>query len=348
MSEHTGSGSTPASELSRAGIPRPTVASDPPSEGTSLRPPVVERVVRPQDAEGARGRRAERLIALFFVVSALGTAGFIAAYVMIIPKSTKSAGTSNFWLGITMGIAMAGLAVGIIAWVRWIMPAHETVQDRHELASDEGDLEAAAQIVMTGIEETGLPRRSLIKRSLGLAAGVLALPPLVLLRDLGPLPRNSFAVTPWKAGNLMYDAETGKPVKFGDLEVGAFTTVLPAPADQLSEADLSKSSVVIIRLRPGTNHPFPGREGWAYQDHVAYSKICTHVGCPITLYEKQVQQLLCPCHQSTFDVPKACNVIFGPAARRLPQLPITVDADGQFKTTSGFHEPVGPSYWERG
>jgi ubiquinol-cytochrome c reductase iron-sulfur subunit len=81
---------------------------------------------------------------------------------------------------------------------------------------------------------------------------------------------------------------------------------------------------------------------------VAYSKICTHVGCPIGLYQKQSHQLLCPCHQSTFNVPQACRVVFGPAARALPQLPISVDSQGRFVATDGFKEPVGPSFWERG
>ena len=123
---------------------------------------------------------------------------------------------------------------------------------------------------------------------------------------------------------------------------------LPQPAEQLTEEDLAKAPVLLIRLEPGLNDPAPGRENWAYQDHVAYSKICTHVGCPVGLYQKQNHKLLCPCHQSTFLVPEACKVVFGPAARSLPQLPITVNADGEFIATAGFDEPVGPSFWERG
>lgn len=320
-----------------------------PTPREDIRPRVIERVIRPQDADPRRAKRAERIVALSFLVSAVGTAGFIAAYVAFVPHSTGSAGTSNRWLGASLGVALAGLAFGLIGWVRWLMPAHETVEERHSLASPERDVAAAADIVMTGFRETGLPRRSLLKRTLGLAAGLLALPPIVMLRDLGPLPRTGLRTTPWQKGSLLYNAETGRPVKLGDLEVGGFTTVLPLPREQLSEEDLAKSAVVLIRLRPGTNKPLPGRENWAYQDHVAYSKICTHVGCPLTLYEKQVQQLLCPCHQSTFDVPDGAKVIFGPAARRLPQLPISVHPDtGEFYATAGFDEPVGPSFWERG
>ena len=319
-----------------------------PHEEESLRPPIVERVIRPQDADARTANTAERVIALLFLLSALGTVGFIATYVGIQLNSLSDGRTSNLWLGVSLGVALGGLGGGIIGWVRWLMPAHETIQERHELASGDDDLEEASQIVMTGVQESGLPRRKLLRRSLGLSLGLLALPPIVALRDLGPLPRKALRETPWKKGSPLLNAESGQPVKLGDLEVGSFTTVLPVPFDQLNEEDLAKSPVLLIRLEPGLNNPLPGRENWAYQDHVAYSKICTHVGCPIGLYEKQQHQLLCPCHQSTFDVPQGCKVLFGPAARRLPQLPITVDSNGNFVAQAGFDQPVGPSFWERG
>jgi ubiquinol-cytochrome c reductase iron-sulfur subunit len=330
-------------------VPSAVLAAQPPSEGETLRPPIVERVIRGQDADPRRATRSERVIALFFLLSAVGTIGFIAAYVAYHPSnSTAEARTSNLWLGLSVFVALGGIAAAIIGWVRWIMPAHETVQDRHELASDDDELEAAAQVVMTGVEETGLPRRSLLKRTAGLSLGLLGLPALIMFRDLGPLPGRSLRTTPWQKGSPLLNAETGRQIKLGDLEVGSFQTVLPAPMEQLSEADLAKAPVLLIRLEPGLNQPLPGRENWAYQDHVAYSKICTHVGCPVGLYQKQNHQLLCPCHQSTFLVPEACKVVFGPAARNLPQLPITVDADGNFVAQAGFDQPVGPSFWERG
>jgi ubiquinol-cytochrome c reductase iron-sulfur subunit len=319
-----------------------------PAETESVRPPIIERVVRPQDADPKLAKRAERIIAALFVLSALGTIGFIAAYVTIHLTTTADVAKSNLFIGIALTVTFGGLGAGIIAWVRWLMPAHEAVQDRHQMASSNEDIVAAAQIVMTGVQETGLPRRSLIKRSLGLSLGLLALPPIVILRDLGPLPRKSLRTTLWEKNSLLLDSETGNPVLLGDLEVGSFTTVLPAKVDDMSDEDLAKAPVLLIRLAPGENIPAPGRETWAYQDHVAYSKICTHAGCPIGLYQKQSHQLLCPCHQSTFEVPKACKVIFGPAARNLPQLPITVNADGQFVATAAFDQPIGPSFWERG
>ncbi len=317
-------------------------------DGSSLRPPIVERVIRPQDADPKRADSAERKIALMFLLSAIGTVGFIVAYVAI-PRlsTTKDVRWSNFWLGISLTLSLGGIAAGIIAWVRWLMPAHEVVQQRHELAAPDEELEAAAQVIVVGAQESGIARRSLLKRSLGLALGLFALPGVLLLRDLGPLPRKTLDTTLWKANSVLLNAETGEPVKLGDLEVGSFTTVLPAKVEDMSEEDYAKTPVLLIRLEPGINRPAPGRENWAYQDHVAYSKICTHVGCPIGLYQKQSHKLLCPCHQSTFDVPRACKVVFGPAARSLPQLPISVNADGEFIATASFDQPVGPSFFER-
>jgi ubiquinol-cytochrome c reductase iron-sulfur subunit len=332
-----------------AHLTKPALPVQGAEESNHLRPPVVEPIIRPQDADPSRAKRSERIIALFFLLSAVGTIGFIAAYVAYHPgNSTAEAQRSNLWLGLSLGLTLAGLAAGIIAWVRWLMPAHETLQERHEMASSDEDVDAAAQIVMTGFQETGLPRRSLLKRSLGLSLGLLALPPIVLLRDLGPLPRTNLRTTLWEKGSPLLNAETGEPVSLGDLEVGSFTTVVPKKVEDMTEEEYAKAPVLLIRLEPGLNEPLPGRENWAYQDHVAYSKICTHVGCPVGLYQKQSHKLLCPCHQSTFLVPEACKVVFGPAARKLPQLPITVNSDGEFIATAGFDEPVGPSFWERG
>ena len=114
------------------------------------------------------------------------------------------------------------------------------------------------------------------------------------------------------------------------------------------EIDNQLAQTLLIRLPPGDYRPLPGREDWAPGDVVAYSKICTHAGCPISLYEQQTHHLLCPCHQSTFDMANDANVIFGPAARRLPQLKIGLDKDDYFVALAGYGKPVGPSFWERG
>jgi ubiquinol-cytochrome c reductase iron-sulfur subunit len=142
----------------------------------------------------------------------------------------------------------------------------------------------------------------------------------------------------------------GTPIKDSDVTIGSAFHVIPEGLNELEEGKLNekaKSVVLLMRLDPASLNPSKGREEWGYNGIVAYSKICTHVGCPVALYEQQTHHLLCPCHQSTFDLTQECKVIFGPASRPLPQLPIAVDDEGYLVATSDFHEPVGPSYWER-
>jgi ubiquinol-cytochrome c reductase iron-sulfur subunit len=88
------------------------------------------------------------------------------------------------------------------------------------------------------------------------------------------------------------------------------------------------------------------RENWSVEGIVVYSKICTHVGCPISLYEQQTHHLLCPCHQSTFDLADKGQGRLRPGRAPLPQLPIG-GRRGLPRRQSDFLEPVGPSYWER-
>jgi ubiquinol-cytochrome c reductase iron-sulfur subunit len=151
----------------------------------------------------------------------------------------------------------------------------------------------------------------------------------------------------------------GTPIRPGDLEIGDLINAEPEVIFEVDDEGepvvegvplqiaKSKGAVVLVRMDPDENKPAPGRENWAVDGILCYSKICTHVGCPISLYEKKTHHMLCPCHQSTFDLADAAKVVFGPAARALPQLPLMVDDDGYLVAQSDFKEPVGPSYWER-
>jgi ubiquinol-cytochrome c reductase iron-sulfur subunit len=119
------------------------------------------------------------------------------------------------------------------------------------------------------------------------------------------------------------------------------------PAGFSSPDEMALAPTMLIRFGPDEIRS-KKESSWGKNDHVAYSKICTHAGCPISLYEQQTHHLLCPCHQSTFDMANDANVIFGPAARRLPQLRLDIDADGYFVAAADYDQPVGPSFWERG
>ena len=180
---------------------------------------------------------------------------------------------------------------------------------------------------------------------------VTPLPAVVLFRDLAPAgdPVERLKHTMWDEGVRLTRDPDGTPINIADVTLGSVFHVIP---EGLNEAEgrleeKAKAAVLLMRLKESDLHISPGREDWSYQGIVAYSKICTHVGCPVALYEQQTHHLLCPCHQSQFDITREAAVIFGPAKRPLPQLPITVDDEGYLVARSDFTEPVGPSFWER-
>jgi ubiquinol-cytochrome c reductase iron-sulfur subunit len=190
--------------------------------------------------------------------------------------------------------------------------------------------------------------------------GALGLLAIIPLRDLGPLPGDKLFYTIWTKGMRVVQDVDGAPISPADMEIGQLVNGQPgiffeedAEGEPLVEGSellvqKAKAAVVIVKMQPDDITPAPGRENWGVDGVLCYSKICTHVGCPISLWEQQTHHLLCPCHQSTFDLADNGKVIFGPAARAVPQLPLAVDDEGYLIATSDFTEPVGPSFWERG
>jgi ubiquinol-cytochrome c reductase iron-sulfur subunit len=302
------------------------------------------------DTDPRAEKRAERQVGILFLVSILGTLLFFFGYFFIpLDQTIGTLRLQNLLLGLGTAFAMLGIGVGIVHWAKTLMPDHEIAEDRHEIRP-EADRADAEKIVGDILEESGIKRRPLIRNTL-LGAGVLAIfPAIAIFRDLGPLPGDVLRQTMWDDGVRLTRDPSGTPIKASDVTIGSAFHVIPEGLNE-SEHKLeekAKAVVLLMRLNPESLNPSPGREDWGYDGIVAYSKICTHVGCPVALYEQQTHHLLCPCHQSTFDLTQECKVIFGPAARPLPQLPISVDEEGYLVATSDFQEPVGPSYWERG
>jgi ubiquinol-cytochrome c reductase iron-sulfur subunit len=228
------------------------------------------------------------------------------------------------------------------------MPDEERVEYRHLQRSSDEERAEAVRILKEGAGEAGLGRRPLIRNSLIGALGLATLAPIVFLRDLGPLPGTKLSETFWEAGMRVVRDPEGGALKATDLAIGSVAHAMPEGVDESEHRleERAKAAVLLIRLRPDQLDD-TSREG-SYEGIVAYSKICTHMGCPVALYEQRTHHLLCPCHQSTFDVTQNCKVIFGPAKRPLPQLPITVDDAGYLVAKAPFDEAVGPSFWERG
>ena len=318
-------------------------------------PGLPEHVHRKTDIDPKAEKRAERQVASLFALSAISTVGFIYSYVGIKKDAYAfipilgDMNLQQLMLGLCMSGAFLFIGIGAIAWARFLMPDTEVIAYRHEMRSADEDRKEFVETVKTQGATAGIGRRPLIKRTLGAALGLVGLGPIILLRDLGPLPEKELEKTSWKAGTRLVTDPGDRPIKVSDLEVGAVVQTMPelAPGEERTLNNTAKDPVLLIRLRPEDFNLDDERLSWTHEGIIAFSKICSHMGCAVALYEQQTHHLLCPCHQSTFDVTRAAKVIFGPAARPLPQLPITVDSEGFLIAKSPFNEPVGPSFWER-
>jgi ubiquinol-cytochrome c reductase iron-sulfur subunit len=334
---------------------------------------------RPTDVDQALDRRAELQISGMFGLATLLLVFFCVAYFAVEPEQTFLGWSAlNFALGASLGGALLLMGAGIIQWAKKLMGDHEIIEPRHPIASSDDDRAAIMEEINAGIGESGIGRRPLIRNSLLGAIGTLALfPPIVMLRDLGPLPGDKLEHTIWDLDTWTPEMQAwwksqgrslqricrdvvGTPIKVTDLEVGDLVNaepevlfaVDPETRQPLVEGtDLlvakSKAAVILHRMLPSDIVSEQTRN-WSVDGIVCYSKICTHVGCPISLNERTTHHLLCPCHQSTFDLTDSGRVLFGPAARALPQLELGVDDQGYLVAKRDFNEPVGPSFWERG
>jgi ubiquinol-cytochrome c reductase iron-sulfur subunit len=273
--------------------------------------------------------------------------GFIAAYIGLEVHSVDAVLRSNLALGISMSVAFLGLAFGATIWVRRLMPTVEIAEERHPMASAPADRQAFKETFIEGAEASQFVKRPLLRRTLIAATLPLVAAPVVLLRDMGPLPGTTLRHTVWRKGMRLLTYGANTPIRPGDFSSpGGMITVVPDGYQDNPNA-LAAATAIIIKFQPGVLQK-PTVMNWTVDGIVAYSKICTHVGCPAALYEQTTHHILCPCHQSTFDAPRGATVLFGPAPRPLPQLPITTDAQGYLVAQSDFHEPIGPSFWERG
>ena len=321
----------------------------PGDSGEAEAPELHELPTDPPDPVSARNW--ERVAAALFLISLLASIGFVAAYVGLELHNggdvVDATLRSNLALGSAMSLAFLAIGVGMVIWVRSIMPPVELTEERHPMASPPEDRAAFEETFIEGAETSQITKRPLLRRTLIAATIPAALAPLVILRDLGPLPGTSLRHTVWKKGTRLLVYGSNQPITPADFDSsGGMITVVPE-GYQDNDEELAKATSIIIKMEPGQLKA-PTNLNWTVDNIVAYSKICTHVGCPAALYEQTTHRILCPCHQSTFDATQGATVIFGPAPRPLPQLPITTNAQGYLVAQSDFHEPVGPSFWERG
>jgi ubiquinol-cytochrome c reductase iron-sulfur subunit len=316
-------------------------------------PPHEHRI---QDIDERAAKRSERTVALYFVISMLATVGFIASYVafpidqIVYIWPIGHISSLNFALGMTLGIALLGIGIGAVHWARTLMTDVELADERHPI---EAEPELKAKVMSdfrAGAKESALGRRKLVRNTMFGALALLPLSSIVLLRDLGPLPEDKLRHTAWEKGKLLINENTGEPLKPEDIVVGSLAFARPEglePEDHDFNVEIAKAALMLVRIQPEDIKDKQTLD-WGHEGVLAYSKICTHVGCPVSLYEQQTHHVLCPCHQSTFDLADGARVLFGPAGHPLPQLRISVNDEGFLQAEEDFAEPVGPAFWERG
>jgi ubiquinol-cytochrome c reductase iron-sulfur subunit len=339
----------------------------------------------PWPVKGTRAeKRAERLVAAWFGLAGLSALAFVGIFIWW-PWTYEppTAGNErahmlysmyNPLIGATLGFTILAIGVGAILYTKKFIPQEVAVQQRHDGGSAEVDKRTVlAELADAGNRST-IARRSLIKRSAGFGLGALGLAGGVFV--LGGFIRSPWAETEtehslWNTGwqhrhpgeKVFLRRHTGNfeeisLVRPEDMDAGSMETVYPFREEErgdhhalvhaIKKAD---NPVMLIRLRSTDAAKVikrAGQEDYNYGDFYAYTKICSHLGCPTSLYEQRTNRILCPCHQSQFDALHYAKPVFGPAARALAQLPITVDPEtGYFIATDDFPEPVGPAFWER-
>jgi ubiquinol-cytochrome c reductase iron-sulfur subunit len=239
--------------------------------------------------------------------------------------------------GALLAVALGGMGLGIVGWATTLMNITDRVEEREVLASDE----ESRHIAQAALEEGDITRRKALIRLLAGAGATLGAALAIPALSLGPRPGDSLFRTQWRAGLRVVTID-GDPLSPTDIPLDGIVTAFPE-----GFANDAESQALIIHLSdPGSLRLTDDRANWVPDGCIAYSKICTHAGCPVGLYRAQAQQLLCPCHQSTFDVLAGAAPVFGPTARALPQLPLDVDDDGFLVALGDFTEPVGPSFWD--
>jgi ubiquinol-cytochrome c reductase iron-sulfur subunit len=280
-----------------------------------------------------RERRAERSAVVAFAVATVAAIGLTITYAF---------GGDAQVEGLLLGLTLGSIGAGVVIWAKGFLPNEEATEQRSPIGSTSEEVEAFAADFRAGTEETS--RRRVV---LGVAiAAFTALGAALLfpVRSLGPRPGRDLKRTPYGGRILRVVTEGGVPVRPDDLPFDGVITVWPE-----GHTDAADAPTLLIRIRPDQDFDLaPEKMDWTVDGVVAYSKLCTHVGCPVGLYQADSALLLCPCHQSTFAVLEGAVPVFGPAARPLPQLPLALDDDGFLVAVGDFEAPVGPGFFDRG
>jgi quinol---cytochrome c reductase iron-sulfur subunit len=311
-------------------------------------------------------KRIVRSVALLLMLSGLAGLAFLVAYIWWPWEFELGNTLSDLYtpiLGITLAISLFALGFAILAWGKKLLPHEVAIQTRHDGPSPGDEGYVTGQTLLFIVDELGVQRRPLLKGAvaLGLAPlGLAAIAPLIggFIENphKGSRPmmfHTGFDPVPNGNKPVRLTHEDGTPIRPEDISVGGQITVFPGIPGGATNA-YADSPTLLIHLRAEdaavahlATDADKVNKGAMWGSYLAYSKICTHAGCPASLFEQQTNRLLCPCHQSQFLINDNARPIFGPASRRLPMLPLTLDAEGFFVAASDYRETVGPDFWER-
>lgn len=324
-------------------------------------------------------RRAERQVAYWFLLAGLSALAFIGIF-LFWPWQYQGMDDENYGLyslttplyGLTLGLSIVSVGVAMVLYVKKFIPEELSIQDRHDGPSEDLHRKTVVAVLSDGWQSSTLGRRKMIMGSMGFGMGLFGL--AAILPFVGGMVKNPWAegdksslwVSGWtpnyKGETIYLRRDTGRPddivlVRPEDLDAGGMETVFPFRESERNDHHALleslrgiRNAVMLIRLRSEDTANLvkrKGQESFNYGDYFAYSKICTHLGCPTSLYEQQTGRILCPCHQSQFSAFEWGRPIFGPAARALPQLPLTVNPEGYLVANGDFIEALGPAFWER-
>jgi ubiquinol-cytochrome c reductase iron-sulfur subunit len=281
-----------------------------------------------------RSPRAELVVAGALLAASACAVAFVLLYVF---------DSNNVQLlGLSLGLALLLLALAAVVAGKKVVDQRKGVEERPELVREDLEKEVAQRVVEL---REGVSRRRLLVASAGVAGAGLGVAAVAPLASLGPNNVNAILKeSPWRKGVRLID-ESGNPLNTDQLEVGSFATAFPEGANQRALG----SPVVVVQVAESEVLENPQ---WAPRGIMAYSKVCTHAGCAISLFRYPTYQptsqppaLVCPCHYSTFDVRRGAKVVFGPAGRPLPQLPLSIDAQKNLVAASGYVGNIGPAWW---
>ncbi len=300
------------------------VPSPPPAVETERRKDVN---LQPRRQAAAHQRWGAAMVALALLSSMFAALGFLFIFWN---------GASHVLLGVTLAICFGGLGVALVVCARWLMPDMQAIEARERLSSPPEEAELAKANFYEGADE--IPRRRLLGfMALGSLAFIGAIA-VSIFRSLGRAPTSALFAPVWKRGQALV-REDGTTVSLDTLEPGSTTIVFPP--EKIGD---ERSQTVLLRVDE-SRVPQNSRAAWAPHGYYAYSRVCTHAGCAVGLFEVTTCLLVCPCHQSTFDILRGAQPTGGPAARPLPQLPLYADADGSLRAGGDFTAPPGPGFW---